>query len=161
MKRKLFLCSLLSTALLLPATASAAGISSTAAAEKAALAKVPGASVTESEKDTEDGISVYEVKLVKGNKEYDLVYKASNGKLIEYECENDSVWASSSGKAQTKKQIRAKAKKKVKNAKITAVQTDYDDGKKEYEIHMKKNKKRYTLKYTSTGKLAEYKWKIV
>jgi len=166
MKKNVFFYSLLTASLFFSATAfsakaSAKALSSSADAENAALSKVPGAIVLETDKDTEDGVQVYEVDLRKGKKDYSLVYQTSNGKLIEYEWEYPDELLSSSGTALSKKQIKAKAKKKVKKAKISSIYKDYDDGITEYKVRMTKNKKYFTLVYTNTGKLIEYGWKTM
>ena len=65
-------------------TASAKKIDSFSAAKKKALKKVPSATVTELDTDMENGALVYDVELLKKNKEYKLKYRASDGKLLEY-----------------------------------------------------------------------------
>ena len=137
--------------------ASAKGITSAAQAKTKALQKVPGAHVTEVESDYEKGKQVYEVKLYKGTKEYELTYRASDGKLIAYGWEEEPVRSSKAllSKAACKKL----AKKKVPGATVLWVERDDDDGIEIYEVEMKKGSVKYELTYHGrTGKLLEYKW---
>lgn len=147
--------------LMAPAAAEAKKISSVGAAKKLARNKVKGAVVTEVDIDYENGGLVYEVSLFKGSREYGLSYRASDGKLVQYEWESVGTTGISNGKRLTKSQIRKLAKKYVKKAKITQVYLDVDDGEEEYKVSMKKGTKTYQLIYAArTGKLMEYKWKI-
>lgn len=138
--------------------AQAKGIHSKSAAKKAALKKVPSATVKEIE--LEDDGTNYDVELYKGDKEYSLLYRTSDGKLLKYSWDimNPSV-TKQSKKTISKKEIKKKAKKKVKNATVDSVRLDYDDGIQCYEIKMSKGLKKYELIYDSkSGKLLEYKW---
>lgn len=147
--------------LMAPAAAEAKKISSVGAAKKLARNKVKGAVVTEVDIDYENGGLVYEVSLFKGSREYGLSYRASDGKLVQYEWESAGTTGISNGKRLTKSQIKKLAKKYVKKAKITQVYLDVDDGEEEYKVSMKKGTKTYQLIYAArTGKLMEYKWKI-
>lgn len=85
------ICIISLTVLSVSAMVSAKGITSEQQAETKALQKVPGARVTEVEQDYEKGTKVYEVKLYKGTKEYELTYRASDGKLIAYGWEEEVV----------------------------------------------------------------------
>ncbi|MBP3703733.1 MAG: PepSY domain-containing protein [Lachnospiraceae bacterium] len=131
-------------------------------AKKLAKKKVPKASVTKVEADTDDGVAVYEVSLTKGGKEYDLTYRASDAKLIEYDWEIiNPAYANQSKQDMSKKAIKQKALKKVKNGKFTLVSLRIDDGMSEYKIKMKKGSYKYELVYDSkNGKLLEYKQKF-
>lgn len=62
----------------------AAKLSSANQARQKALQKVPNAVVTGVDADRENGEQVYEVELVKGSKKYDITYRASDGKMLEY-----------------------------------------------------------------------------
>lgn len=144
-------------------TAEAKKMSSSSAARKAALKKVPSATVKEIDTDMENGKLVYDVELYKKNKEYTLQYRASDGKLLEYgwEIMNPAV-TSQNKKNLSKKTIKKKAKKQVKNGKITSVRLKYDDGMAQYKVKLTKGNKKYELVYNSkTGKLLEYEWEIV
>ncbi len=62
----------------------AAKISSAEQARQKALQKVPNAVVTDVDLDRENGQQVYDIELVKGSKKYDLTYRVSDGKMMEY-----------------------------------------------------------------------------
>ena len=62
-------------------------ITSSSQAEEMASEYVKGATVLFVEEDEDDGVWTYEVDMKKGSKKYELVYQASNGKLIEYKWE--------------------------------------------------------------------------
>lgn len=143
-------------------TVEAAKIKNANQAQKAALKKVPSAQVVEVDTDMENGVLVYEVELYKGKKEYSLQYRASNGKLLEYEWEISGYYYGKQNKKNlSKKEIRKKALKKVKNATVTSTNLIYDDGMAEYKVKLKKGSKKYELIYNSkTGKLIKYEWKI-
>lgn len=165
MAKKGFLCSILMMTFVLLCNftmAEAAQRQSLDQVQKAAKKKVPGARIMEVDTDMENGILVYEVELRKGNKEYTLQYRASNGKLVKYEWElNSRSHTSQSGKNLSKKTIQKKAKRKVKNAAITSTTLTYDDGMAQYKVCLKKGKKSYVLLYHSkNGKLIDYQWKI-
>lgn len=158
-----FLALLLCAVLLIPTMAAAKKISSPEAAKKLAKNKVKSAVVTEVDVDYENGGLLYEVTLYKGNREYNLKYRASDGKLMEYEWDTEGIIKQyNSRKNKSKSAIRKKAKKQVKNGKITSIRLKYDDGLAEYKVKMKKGSKKYGLTYhAKTGKLLEYDWEIV
>lgn len=139
----------------LPAvTAQAKRITSSAQAEKLASEYVKDATVLFVEEDEDDGITVYEVDMKKGSKKYELLYQASNGKLIEYKWEKTGHRRSS--KKVSEKEIRRQAEKKIKNATITEVDYDSEDAK--YEVELITKSKKYELDYSADGTLISYKW---
>lgn len=139
----------------------AAGINSSRQAEDKALKKVPDADVIETNRDNENGELVYEIKLVKGGRKYELTYRASDAKLIEYEWEKRSVSAGSGGKQISEKKCRTLAENKVKNGTILKISKKLDDGIYIYKVKMQAGSKTYTLKYhAGTGALIEYQWKL-
>lgn len=146
-----------------PAVAEGKGIKSISAARRAALKKVPSATVTEVDSDMENGVLVYDVELVKGSREYKLEYRSTDGKLMEYGWEIIHPAITNQNKKNlTKKTIKNKAKKQVKGSKILSTVLKYDDGMAQYEVKLKKGTKKYDLVYNSkTGKLLEYEWEIV
>lgn len=145
--------------LAVPSTAYAKKITSDSQAERLAKKKVKGATVIEVDRDYEKGNLVYEVKLIKGTKEYDLTYRASDGKLIEYGWEEMRVKPSTK-KVMSKSKCKNLARKKVKGAQITSIKLKYDDGIEEYKVKMQKGSKKYELEYHArTGKLIGYQWK--
>lgn len=144
---------------LLSSTAEAAY--NTNKASKAAQKKVPGASITEIEMDTDDGEAVVEVSLVKKTKKYSLKYRQSDNKLIEYEWELPNTSYSIQNKKNVKlSKIKAKARKLVKGSRIISARLSVDDGLSEYKLSLKKGKRQYKLVYNAkNGKLLEYEWK--
>ena len=137
-------------------------ITSVSQAEKKALKKVKNAVVTEVEKDYENGKLVYEITLVKGTREYELTYRASNGKLLSYSWEQNGQKRNSNKNRISKSSCKKLAKSKVKKASIQSVIGEYDDGSYIYVIKMKKGSKKYTLEYdAATGTLLEYQWKRI
>lgn len=143
--------------------AEAKQIQSLEAAKQAAKKQVPSAQVIEAEMDTDGGATVYEVSLRKGSKEYNLKFRASDGKLLEYEWELPNTSYSIQNKknlAQSK--IQKKALKQVKNARVKSIVLKTDDGLQEYKVVLKKGKRQYKLLYNAkNGKLLEYEWKLV
>ncbi len=154
---------LLGSILLLSQQADAQKISSPQQAKKLAQAKVGTSHFTEVSMDTEAGVSVYEVELIKGNKEYTLSYQISNGKLLKYqwELQTHSTANYPGSKKLTQKKIRQIAKKKVPGAAIQSLYlNDPDDYDMEYKVILKKGTKTYTLEINAyNGKLEEYQWK--
>ncbi len=144
-------------------TAKAGQIKDRSQAKEAALKKVPSATVVEIDTDREDGNLIYEVELYKSGKEYNLMYLASNGKLMEYSWEvKNTPNTNQNKKSLTKKQIKKKALKKVKGATVKNVVLTHDDGIEQYKVWLKKGSKKYDLVYNSkTGKLLEYEWEII
>ncbi len=137
-------------------------ITSMSQAEAMALKKVKNAVVTELDKDYEKGRIVYEVKLVKGTKEYEITYRASDGKMISYSWEENKIDKTSTKKIMSKSKIKKLAKKKVKGASIVSVEKKRDDGIYVYKVKMKKNNTKYSLEYHArTGKLLEYERELV
>lgn len=162
-KTEIFLVLAVCAMLVLPTAAEAKKLTGPAAAKKLAKSKVKSAIVTEVDTDYENGGLVYDVSLLKGKREYTLKYRASDGKLMEYEWDTEGIIKSYENKKNiAKAKIKAKARKYVKKAAINSIALQYDDGLAEYKVRMKKGAKKYTLKYhAKTGKLLEYKWELV
>lgn len=136
-------------------------ITSISQAKKKALKEVKNATVTDIEMDYENGVSVYDVTLFKGTKEYEIVYRAKDGKKLEYSWEEKNLASVDESKTLSKKQCKKLAKAKVKGASLTSITQDYDDGRAMYKVKLKKGSKKYTLEYLINGKkLIEYKWEI-
>lgn len=132
-------------------------ITSSSQAEKMASEHVKGATVLFVEKDEDDGVWTYEVDMKKGSKKYELVYQASNGKLIEYKWEKTGY--KKSNKKVSEKEIRRQAGKKVKNAEI--IEIDYDIEDAEYEVELTGKGKKYELGYSADGTLISYQWEKI
>lgn len=141
--------------------ASAKGISSLEQAKKLAQQKVKSATVTKVEADTDDGVAVYEVSLRKGSKEYDIKYRKSDGKLLEYSWELPDLGYGDQTKANVSKaEIKKKALKQVKKATVRSIRLKSDDGRMEYKVLLQKGSYRYTLVYDAKkAKLLEYEQK--
>lgn len=141
--------------------AQAKKITSLHQAEKKAKKQVKNATVTDLEKDRKDGVTVYEIQLRKGSREYDLTYRASNGKLISYGWELPKRTVPKASGTISKSKCKKLAQKKTGNAKIISIVQKYDDGALCYKVKAKKGKKTYSLEfYAGTGKLLEYEWKL-
>ena len=146
--------------LVTPYTAYAKKITSIRQAEKLARKKVKNATITESDKDYEKGVLIYEIEMIKGTKEYNLTYRASDGKLIEYGWEQHKLNRSSRKKKMSESKCRSLAQKKVPGASITSIRLKYDDGIDQYKVKMKKGNKKYELEYHArTRELIGYEWK--
>lgn len=131
-------------------------------AKKAALKKVPSATVIKVGSDHEDGVLIYEVELQKAGKEHNFEYRASDGKLLQYDWEiNYPPVQDQNKKNISKKAIQKKAKSKVKKATVLGTALTYDDGRAEYKVKLSKKGKSYKLVYDAkSGKLLEYEWKL-
>lgn len=146
-----------------PSIVHAKGINSVRQVKKLAKKQVKGARVDKVEMDYEDGKLVYEVCLSKGKKEYNLVFRASDAKLISYEWEIH-FWNVTNGKGKLISMKKAKqlANKQVKNAAITSIMKKHSDGIDVYRVKMKTSKKKYELKiHARTGKVLEYEWELI
>lgn len=143
-------------------TAEGKAIQSASQAQAAALKEVPSAKVIEVDTDMENGQLVYEVELYKGGKEYNLHYRASDGKLVKYEWEIKNPPYTDQNKRNLSKQtIHKKALGQVKHATIVSTTLKYDDGREEYKVRLKKGNKKYKLVYDSkSGKLLDYEWEL-
>lgn len=136
-------------------------ITSLKQAEKKALKEVKKAVITKSETEHENGTLYYEVELRKGSRHYDLMYRASDGKLYSYGWEEKKLQRNTKSII-SKSKCKKLAKKKVANGKILSLSLKIDDGITVYKVKMKKGSKKYTLEYhAGTGKLLEYEWDIV
>lgn len=140
------------------AVSSAKAIQSMEQAKKLAQQKVKSATVTKVEADTDDGVAIYEISLHKGNKEYSLKYRQSDGKLMEYEWELPDLGYGGPDKPNVSKaKIKKKALKIVKKATVRSLQLKRDDGRMEYKVRLQKGSYRYTLVYDAKkAKLMEY-----
>lgn len=131
-------------------------------AKNAAKKKVPSSYVKSAETDLDQGTTVHEIELIKKSKEYNLKYRASDGKLIEYEWElPNTSYSIQNRKNLSQSKIKTKARKAVKGASVTAIHLTVDDGLSEYKVTLKKGNRQYKLLYNAkNGKLLEYEWKL-
>lgn len=147
---------------LIPASARAGKITSLRQAEKKALKKVKNARVTELDEDYEKGVHVYEVQLRKGMKEYDLVYRSSDGKLLSYGWDQKKRNRTSKKAIMSKSACKKLAKKEVKKGKITSIKKKRDDGVWVWKVKLSTKDKKYTLEYHArTCALLEYEWDLI
>ena len=144
-------------------TVEAKKMTSVEQAKKAALKKVPSATVIKVGADYEDGVRVYEVELLKAGKEHNFEYRASDGKLLQYDWEiNNPPIQDQNKKNISKKAIQKKARNKVKKATVLGTALTYDDGRAEYKVKLSNKSKSYKLVYDAkSGKLLEYEWKLL
>lgn len=158
----MMICLVSAGVLLSPDKAFAKKITNMRQVEKKALKEVRNAVITEVDTDYEKGSLVYEVHLIKGTKEYEITYRASDGKMVAYEWEENNVRKYSKKKVMSKSKCKKLAYKKVKKGKITSIVKKRDDGIVIYKIKMKKGNKKYELQlHARTGELIEYKWEFV
>ena len=140
---------------------SASKLSNAEQARQKALQKVPNATVTDVDLDRDNGVQVYEIELAKGSKKYDLTYRVSDAKLLEYKWEKISVSASRTRSLISTDKCRQLALNKVPKGTITSISQKTDDGVDVYKVKLTAGNKRYTLEYHArTGALIEYKWEL-
>lgn len=138
-------------------------ITSLRQAAKAAQKAVKHADVTELDKDYENGQLIYEVQLMKNTREYEITYRASDGKMLSYGWEKLNFKRYSNKKILSRKKCRTLALNEVPGAKISSLVQKYDNRIPVYKIKLisGKDQKKYTLKYHArTGKLLEYEWEL-
>ena len=132
-------------------------ITSVNQAQKKALNEVKNSVVTDTELDNEDGQAVYEISLLKGTREYDIVYRAKDGKKVKYSWEDNDIYSSGNNKTMSKNECKKLALKKVKKATVISLTEKIDDGFTVYKVTLKKGNKKYKLEYLAEGrKLIEY-----
>lgn len=139
----------------------AASLNSIEQAAAKALEKVPGAAVTGTDEDYDNGVLTYDVELVKGNRHYDITYRASDAEILDYSWEKLYV-APSTKNPISRSRCRNLAKQKVKNADIQSIALKFDDGYQYYKVKMTDNAKLYKLEfYAATGALIAYDWELI
>ncbi|MCI9446427.1 MAG: hypothetical protein HFH36_03355 [Lachnospiraceae bacterium] len=146
-----------------PDTVSAKGIVSERQVKKLAKQAVKGADVVKVEKDKEKNEIVYDVELRKAKKEYDLVYRASDLKLISYKWEMKSKYVKK-GKGGLIGEGKAKtlAKKQAKDAKLTSISQKRSNSIDVYKAKLKSDSRKYELKiHARTGAVLEYEWDAI
>ena len=140
---------------------SAKKLNSANEAKQKALQKVKNPDYSHVSKDHDDGQVVYEVDLVKGNKKYEITYRAADGKMIDYSWEKVYVDPKAGQSLVSKDKCKTAANRKVKNGQLLSMKLKTDDGIDIYKVKMQKGKKSYTLKYHArTGGLIEYEWEL-
>lgn len=106
------------------------------------LAQIPGASIVEFKRDTDDGRTVYDGKAVLEGREYEFEIDAATGSFLEWDADDaDEGWhtggGTSSGQAaQTaldEEGARALVLARIPGATIVEIERDTDDGRVYYE----------------------------
>ncbi|MCI9081345.1 MAG: hypothetical protein HFI70_03300 [Lachnospiraceae bacterium] len=158
----ILMLSLVFTGILVTSEMAYAGkITNMQTARKLAMKKVKKAVVTEVDKDYEKGILVYVVHLWRQTKEYELIYRASDGVLLSYSWEEMRINMTSRKKIMSKSTCQKLARKEVPQGKITSIAKKYDGRMYRYKVKMQKEGKNYFLEYHArTQKLLEYKWEL-
>lgn len=115
--------------------------------------------------DKEDGKKVYDIEFYAGNKEYDYEIDAVTGKILEkdMDIENYSIPSSKQeksgdiGKNEAKNIAVKHAGINKSNVNFGKVKTDYENGKKVYEIEFYSKDKEYSYEIDAkTGKVLNY-----
>ena len=133
----LMVCLVFANVVCLPSFVQAKQLTKISQVKKLAKKQVKGASILKVEKDREDGQVVYEVKLSKGKKKYQLIYRASDSKLLSYEWELKSRYIKKGGGvAITRDKCKELALKEVSGATITKISQKFDDGVSLYKVKM-------------------------
>ena len=120
---------------------------SAAQAKAIALKKVPGATVTSIELETEKGRAIYDIDLVLNQYEYDLKLDAKTGSgiSVKKELRNNTSKPSTSNVISVAK-AKSIALKKIPGATVTNIELDYEKGKAIYDIDLILNQYEYDLK---------------
>lgn len=136
-------------------------ITSIRQAETLARQKVRKGTVIEVGKDYENGILIYDVRLWKETKEYELTYRASDGRLLSYDWQELRINRTSRSPVIGKQACRKLALKEVSGGTVSNIVKKYDDGIYKYKVKLLKGDKRYSLEYHArTKKLLEYGWEL-
>ena len=111
--------------------------------------------------DIENRKKVYDIEFYKGKTEYDYEISATTGKILEYDHDVENFKAPSQktkiSLSKAKSIALKHAKLTAKQVKFTKARTDYDDGRKVYDIEFTKGNKKYEYEISaSTGKILEY-----
>lgn len=120
-------------------------------------------------KDTDDGVTHYDVEFYKGDYEYDYEINAKTGKITDYSKEKEATKASATTPttkpADTKTISKSEAKKialnhaGLKESEVTAlkVELDKDDGVTYYDVEFRKGIYEYSYEINAkTGKIIEW-----
>ncbi len=158
----LALCLVVTSVTCFPSTALAKNPLSIQQVKKLAKKQVKGGTILDVERDYEKGVLVYDVEMLKGKKEYDLTYRASDSKLISYGWEIQSWYiARGKGKVISVNKCKNLAKKEVPGGQILSVVRKRSGGVDIYKVKAKKGNKKYEMEFHArTGKLLEYDWEL-
>ncbi|MEY8391038.1 hypothetical protein D3Z36_01660 [Lachnospiraceae bacterium] len=150
------------TVLCRPHTAFAKKATTDRKIQNLAKKQVKGGSILEMDQEYEKGVLVYEIKMLKGKKEYELTYRASDARLISYGWETQPYYVKrGSGEIISVEKCRELAKRRVANARITSIVRKRSHGVDIYKVKAQKGNKKYEMKFHArTGKLVEYEWEL-
>ncbi len=145
-------------------------------AERIALEKVGGGSVVRSKFDVDDGVWIFDISIVYGDKQHEVDVDAMTGAIVSYEFETvepgrfDSPPATPAvegaiptelppnrGAEVTKQEAKQIALDRVGGGSITKCETDYEDGGKVYEVTVKYQDNEHEMNIdAATGVIFEY-----
>lgn len=138
-------------------------------AKNIALKQVPGATATKLKLDTDDGIMVYDIKLVKNGIEHEFHINAETGEISKYEIDNiaktvtttqnnnQTPTTNQTATTITWEQAKKIALEKVPGGKTTKLELDRENGRMVYEIEVVKNGVEYDFEIdATTGKIIKY-----
>lgn len=159
----LALCLAFTSIYFFPCTASAKGITSVGQVKKLAKKQVKGARILEVEEDEKNGQAVYDVEMKKGKKEYKLVYRISDRKLVSYEWELKSRYVRRmKGSGISEEKAEKLAKKQAKKAEVTSIARKRSSGSSVYRVKMEDKNKKYEVKvHARSGAIVEYEWELI
>ncbi len=113
----------------------------------------------ECERDSDDGLTVYEIEFVKGSREYSYTINAKTGNIREKSVEYGYVPSSKALIGTTAAKNRVFSFSGISKSKVTGLSCyyDYDDGKEIYEVKFRKGNYRYEYDVNArSGKIVEY-----
>lgn len=113
----------------------------------------------ECERDSDDGITVYEVEFIKGSTEYSYTINAKTGNIREKSVEYRYVPSSKAriGKSAAKNKVFSFSGINRNKVSGLVCYYDYDDGKEIYEVKFRKGNYRYEYDVNArSGKIVEY-----
>ena len=136
-------------------------------AKQIMLNKVPGGTLVEFSYDYDDGVPIYEGKIIKGQYEYEIEVHANTGRILKFERDyrdyDDGYGNIGNGGSNVNKQLigEAKAKQimlnKVPGGKIIYLDFEYDDGIPVYEGKIVKGNREYEISINGyTGGIVEF-----
>ncbi len=158
----LIVCLVMTSVVSFPSTALAKNPLTIQQVKRLAKKQVKGGKIIGVERDYEKGVLVYDVEMIKGKKEYDLTYRASDSKLISYGWEIQSWYITrGKGKIISINMCRNLAKKEVPGGQILSVVRKRSAGADIYNVKAKKGNKKYEMElHARTSKLLKYEWEL-
>lgn len=158
----LTVCLVMANAVCVPQAVSARNPVTEQQVKRLAKKQIKGGIIVEMDQEYEKGVLVYEIQMLKGKKEYELTYRASDGKLISYGWEMQSYYVRRGrGGIISAEKCRRLVKKQISNVKIISTVLKRSHGVDIYKVKAQKGTKKYELKFHArTGKLLEYEWEL-